>query len=208
MGSKRVWQLKHTARARARAHTHTHARARVMYTRREWVQGKTAGENASGVKKNYARGTDERALFTLRTADYARRHAREEKKRDRERRGKKRKGFLSGSNVQQRQAGRSVICRAISHRAAHAHGDSLLESRPNGRNYTPRTRFSNCCGREGRFFSSQTFRLDGLDHIRRELRLDRVSEITTPIRNAFVVVVTRFDLQSSLSIDSVFSFYS
>jgi len=70
-----------------------------MYTRREWVRGKTAGENASGVKKNYARGTDERALFTLRTADYARRHAREEKERDRERRRKKCKGFLSASNV-------------------------------------------------------------------------------------------------------------
>lgn len=74
MGSKRVWQLKH-ARARARTYTaHTY----IMYTYAESEctrKGKTAGENASGVKKNYARRADERALFTVRMADYARRHA-------------------------------------------------------------------------------------------------------------------------------------
>lgn len=80
MGSKRVWQLKHTApahtcaRVHARmvdAHTAVHPQGAGV-TR---AAGKTAGENASGVKKSYARGADERALFTLKMADYARRHA-------------------------------------------------------------------------------------------------------------------------------------
>lgn len=81
MGSKRVWQLKHTAHAH---HTHTCARARervyhvyvcIPAGNKCTRKGKTAGENASGVKKNYARRADERALFTVRMADYARRHA-------------------------------------------------------------------------------------------------------------------------------------
>lgn len=59
------------------------AQRRTYNTRRERAEraerveraaGKTAGENASGVKKSYARGADERALFTLKMADYARCH--------------------------------------------------------------------------------------------------------------------------------------
>lgn len=77
MGSKRVWQLKHTApvhvRARTRMHTHGMHHPQGAGVRR--AAGKTAGENASGVKKSYARGADERALFTVKMADYARRHA-------------------------------------------------------------------------------------------------------------------------------------
>lgn len=55
------------ARVHARARTPVHIRRERAYT-----AGKTAGENASGVKKSYARGADERALFTLKMADYAR----------------------------------------------------------------------------------------------------------------------------------------
>lgn len=73
MGSKRVWQLKHTAHA----HTYIYIRVcvRISAGSKRTRKGKTAGENASGFKKNYARRADERALFTVRMADYARRHA-------------------------------------------------------------------------------------------------------------------------------------
>lgn len=74
MGSERVWQLKHTQPPHTCARVCTRTGA-VWPCTHGWVYrpqgagvtraaGKTAGENASGVKKSYARGADERALFT------------------------------------------------------------------------------------------------------------------------------------------------
>jgi len=81
MGSKRVWQLKHTARTRARA---VHARGRGVHAhkctpvgsvRAREPQEKLPAKTRAALKRVMRVGADERALFTIKMADYARRHA-------------------------------------------------------------------------------------------------------------------------------------